>query len=74
MHVFVGAALRYSPSWVMQIIKGITARERSKQFSEAKKQLWVSEFWSDGGCIGTVVHGVMSDVIRNCVDAQGTSE
>ena len=49
VHIFVGAAPRYSPSRVMQIIKSITAREFFKQFPEVKKQLWGSEFWSDGG-------------------------
>ena len=70
VHVFVGAAPRYSPSRVMQIIKSITAREFFKQYPEIKKQLWGSEFWSDGGYIGTVGDGVMSDIIRNYVETQ----
>jgi putative transposase len=74
VHVFVGAAPRYSPSRVMQIIKSITAREFFKQFPEVKKQLWGSEFWSDGGYIGTVGDGVVSDIIRNYVETQGTTE
>ena len=53
-------------------IKSITAREFFKQFPEVKKQLWGSEFWSDGGYIGTVGDGVMSDIIRNYVETQGT--
>ena len=36
VHIFVGAAPRYSPSRVMQIIKSITAREFSKQFQKLR--------------------------------------
>ncbi len=48
VHVFVGAAPKYSPSKVMQIIKSITAREFFKRFPEVRKQLCGGEFWSDG--------------------------
>jgi hypothetical protein len=41
---------------------------------KVKKQLWGSEFWSDGGYVGTVGDGVMSDIIRNYVETQGTPE
>ncbi len=74
VHVFVGAAPRYSPSNVMQIIKSITAREFFKKFPEIKKELWGGEFWSDGGYIGTVGDGVVSEIIRNYVEKQGTTE
>jgi putative transposase len=74
VHILVGAAPRYSPSRIMQIIKSITAREFFKQFPEIKNQLWGGEFWSDGGYIGTVGDGVASDVIRRYIETQGTAE
>ncbi|MDP4157721.1 MAG: IS200/IS605 family transposase [Bacillota bacterium] len=74
VHIFVGAAPRYSPSKVMQIVKSITAREFFKKFPEVRKLLWGGEFWSDGGYIGTVGDGVMADTIRNYVETQGTPE
>ena len=61
VHVFVGAAPRYSPSKVMRIFKSITAREFFKRFPEVRKQLWGGEF-----C------GVTADIIRNYVETQGT--
>jgi len=67
VHIFVGAAPRYSPSKVMQIVKSITAKEFFKKFPEVKKQLWGGEFWSDGGYIGTVGDGMMTDTIRNYI-------
>jgi|SRR5664279_2323656 len=74
VHVFVGAAPKYSPSKIMQIIKSIIARELFKRYPEIKKQLWGGHFWSDGGYIGTVSDNVTSDVIRKYIDEQGTKE
>jgi putative transposase len=45
VHIFIGAAPKYAPSRVMQILKSITAREFFKRFPEIKKQLWGGEFW-----------------------------
>lgn len=58
----------------MQIIKSITAREIFKKYPEIKKVLWGSEFWSDGGYIGTVGDGILSDIILNYIETQGTNE
>jgi len=74
VHVFVGAAPKYSPSKVMQIIKSISAKQMFKAFPEIKKELWGGEFWSDGGYIGTVGDGVTAEIIRNYIEEQGTSE
>jgi putative transposase len=74
VHIFIGAAPKYAPSKVMQILKSITAREFFKRFPEIKKQLWGGEFWSDGGYVGTVGDGVTADIIRNYVEKQGTKE
>ena len=74
VHIFIGAAPRYSPSRVMQIVKSITAREFFKKYPEVKKQLWGGEFWSDGGYVGTVGDGAVADTIRNYVEMQGTNE
>ena len=74
VHVFVGAAPRYSPSHVMQIIKSISARELFKQYPEIRKELWGGEFWSDGGYIATVGEGVTEEIIRHYIEKQGTKE
>ena len=50
MHIVVGAAPRYSPSEVMQIIKSITAKMIFKRFPKIKSQLWGGSF------------GVMEDI------------
>lgn len=56
VHIFVGSEPKFAPSRVMQIIKHITATAKQifKNFPKTRKELWGSEFWSDGGHIGTV--------------------
>ena len=74
LHVFVGAAPRYAPSRVVQIIKSITAKQLFKQSPNLRETLWGAEFWSDGGYIGTVGDGVTEDIIKQYVELQGTPE
>jgi putative transposase len=74
VHIFVGSEPKYSPSKVMQIIKSIAAKQIFKAFPEIRKELWGSEFWSDGGYIGTVGEGITAEIIRNYIEQQGTPE
>ena len=74
VHVFVGAAPKYAPSRVMQILKSISAKQMFKTFPEIKKELWGGEFWSDGGYIGIVGEGVTAELIRDYIEKQGTLE
>ena len=71
VHLFVGAAPKYSPSRVMQILKSISAREMFKRFPELRRQLWGGEFWSDGGYIGTVGDGVNTEIVKRYIQEQG---
>ncbi len=74
VHVFVGAAPKYSPSKIMQIIKSILARELFKRYPEIKKQLWGGHFWSEGGYIGTVGDNVTSEIVREYIHKQGIED
>jgi putative transposase len=74
IHVFVGAAPKYAPSRVMQILKSISAREMFKRFPELRKYLWGGEFWSDGGYIGTVGDGVNSEIVKRYIQEQGSED
>jgi putative transposase len=74
VHIFVGAAPRYAPSRIMQIIKSITAIKLFERYPEIKDKLWGGEFWSDGGYIGTVGEGVTADIIRRYIEDQGTPD
>ena len=74
MHLLIGAAPRYAPSRVMQIIKSITAKETFKAFPELRETLYGGEFWSDGGHIDTVGDGRSLEHIRKYVEEQGNKE
>ena len=74
VHILVGAAPRYAPARVMQIIKSIIARQLFKRYPEIKQQLWGGEFWHDGGYIGTVGEGITGDIIRKYIEEHGTPE
>ena len=70
-HVVLGAAPRYSPSRIMQMIKSITAREMFRAYPDVKKELWGGEFWTDGGHIDTVSEHGGLDKIKRYVEEQG---
>jgi len=48
VHIFVGAAPRYSPSRIMQIVKSITAGEFFKKYSEVKNSSGEGNFGAMG--------------------------
>ncbi len=65
---------KYSPSQIIFITKGITAKEIRKKFPGIKEDLWGGEFWSDGGYIGTLGDEVTAAVVRNYILKQGSHE
>ena len=73
-HIVVGAAPRYAPSRIMQIVKSITARSVFKDHPEVKKFLWGGEFWSDGGHIDTVSEYGGLEKIKKYVAEQGRNK
>ena len=48
VHIFLEAPPRLSPSRIVQILKGISARELFRQFPHLRQRLWGGQFWSDG--------------------------
>jgi putative transposase len=71
VHVFVGAAGKWAPSRIMQIVKSLGAREMFKAYPEMRKVLWGGEFWSDGGYIGTVGDGTTTAIVKRYIQQQG---
>ena len=74
VHVFVGAAGRWAPSRVMQVLKSLSAREMFRVHPEIRKVLWGGEFWSDGGYIGTVGEGTTEEVVKKYIEQQGSPQ
>ena len=72
VHVFVGAAGRWAPSRIMQVLKSLTAREMFRAHPEIRESLWGGEFWSDGGYIGTVGEGTTEEIVKKYIQEQGS--
>ena len=72
VHVFVGAAGRWAPSRIMQVLKSISAKEMFKKFPELRKLMWGGEYWSDGGYIGTVGEDTTAEVVKRYIQNQGS--
>ena len=74
VHFLIQATPKYSPSEIIRIVKSITARRVFAEHPEVKKQLWGSEFWSDGYFVSTVGKYTNESVIREYVKQQGTQD
>ena len=72
VHVFVGAAGKWAPSRIMQVMKSISAREIFRAHPEIRRVLWGGEFWSDGGYIGTVGEGTTEEIVKKYIQQQGS--
>ena len=73
-HVVLGAAPRYSPSRIMQIVKSITARKIFEDFPEIKEFLWGGNFWTAGGHIDSVSEFGGLERIKKYVLEQGRTD
>jgi len=61
VHLYMSAKPKYSPSEVMNIIKGGTSRKIRQQFPGLEESLWKASFWQDGYFVRSV--GVIDDSI-----------
>ena len=73
-HAVLGAAPRYSPSRIMQIIKSITSKKVFEDFPDIKEFLWGGNFWSAGGHIDTVSEFGGLEKIKKYVEEQGRNK
>ena len=70
VHIFVEVPPKYSPAWVVQIMKSISARKIFEKFPELRKQLWAGELWNDGYFVRSVGDEVTADIIRKYIEYQ----
>jgi len=71
VHFLVQSVSTIPPSRIVQLIKGITAREIYLHNPEVKKKLWGGHIWTAGYYINTVGAYANEDVIRAYVEKQG---
>ena len=71
VHFLVQSVPTISPSRIVQIIKGVTAREIYQKNAEVKKKLCGGHLWTTGYYINTVGAYANDEVIRTYVEQQG---
>lgn len=69
VHILLSAKPRYSPSQIMQFVKGGSSYQIRREFPELQEFLWGDSFWADGYFVST--HSVVSEsVIKNYIKNQ----
>jgi len=74
VHFLLQSVPNYSPTEVVRIVKGITAREIFKRVPAVRRQLWGGGFWTKGYFISTVGRHGNEEAIKNYVKNQGRNE
>jgi putative transposase len=68
VHIFLGAAPKYSPGEIVRVLKSRSAKVVFKEFPEVREELWGGEFWSDGYFGRSLGDGLTADVIRKYIE------
>jgi putative transposase len=71
IHLLCGAHPKMAAGKIVQIFKGITAREIFRRKPPMRRELWGSEFWSDGYYVGTVGERGNWSVVEQYIIDQG---
>ena len=72
VHFLIQSVPDRSPTEIIRVVKSLTAKRVFAEHPEIKKQLWGSEFWSDGYFVSTVGKYTNESVVREYVKNQGT--
>lgn len=72
VHMYLPVPPKYSPSYVMKILKGKSAERLRKEFPDLGKRYWGMYIWARGYFVSTV--GVDRDVIKRYVSQQQEDE
>ncbi len=68
VHIFIGAAPKYSPGEIERVLKSKSAEVVFREFPEVREELWGGEFWSDGYFVRGVGNEETADVIRKYIE------
>ncbi len=69
VHLFVSAHPKVSPSYIVKMVKGISARKLFLKFPELKKRLWKGHLWNPSYYIETI-GSISEEVIRKYIETQ----
>jgi len=73
IHIFVSAHPKISPSYIVKMIKGITARKTLLKYPLIKTQLWKGHLWNPSYYIETI-GSISEDTIKKYIESQGKNE
>ncbi|MHB1665262.1 MAG: IS200/IS605 family transposase [bacterium] len=73
IHIFVSAHPKIAPSYIVKMIKGITARKILLKYQETRKQLWKGHLWNPSYYIETI-GSISEDVIKKYIESQGKDD
>ncbi len=69
IHVFASAHPKVAPSYIVKMLKGISARKLFIKFPQLKKKLWGGHLWNSSFFIETI-GSISEDVIRKYIENQ----
>ena len=67
IHLYIGTQPKWSPSKVMNVIKGGTSKKIRELYPELDEVYWGSTFWADGYLVkssGKITDKVISEYVR----------
>ena len=73
IHIFVSAHPKIAPSYIVKMVKGITARKILLKYPIIKKQLWNGHLWNPSFYIETI-GSISEDVIKKYIESQSKND
>ncbi len=70
IHLFVSAPPKYSPSTIVKIFKGISAKKLFQKFPELRKEYWKNHLWPPFYYAGTAGQVLMETIRRYIEECQ----
>jgi len=67
IHLFLSASPFESPTDIIKVLKGVTAKRIFRRFPELKKEFWKSGLWSPSYYVGTAGH-VSAETIKRYIE------
>ena len=74
VHLFVSCPPRDAPAKVMNVLKGITARELYAEFPRLRRSHWGGKLWATGYYVGSAGDHVTSDLIKRYIKYQADED
>ena len=69
IHLFASAHPKVAPSYIVKMLKGISARKSFIQFPQLRKKLWGGHLWSNSFYIETI-GSISEETIRKYIENQ----